>query len=1059
MKTRLHTALAAAALMSASALGGCDAPAPDARTQGVPLAAALQPAVDASRRSLREGDRGDPMVQADLDRYNALAAMFQDDARRAVAEDSLYALWSRDLDNILWPELPAYYFHRISELGRLQALFDQPGFPDSSTALGAYLREWRRDGPRTDGSGYDTARERRGELGRFENVWFGLRLARFAIIRGEADQGLRLALDELPAAREIGGWRLELVAWQLIAAALETQGALDDALHACVLAEDFAAALARKTRNRFPLLDTRARRAQILGNRREMDAAIGLYRTCADEADREGMTLLEQRILNRAGILTHAANRHEDGLRFFQGALRLSLAEGDSLNVPRHLANIARRHRILGNLDSCRVYLDRAERWVYGWSNPVNQARFPLMQAEYHAQIGDFATVDSLHALALARTPDFSPIGEFSELHLELIRTGMERGRPAQAYRSIALLDSLRDRLQGTFTDRHEIADLDLATAEFLGRQGLFARAADALDRADSALARRPDPVRGVELAGARGHLARRRDDTASAEAAYRECARLADDAGDADRGELARLWLASVLLDRGRPDAADSVLSSGKDSGGQRRFRTRVSAGILRARVAAQRGDLEAARARLDQARALCRPESPPDLLVQLDLDSGRSLAALGRTRAARDAYIRARDRLAAERRSAAMDDDVFPDRDLRRELAEAMVNTAVPATGTLEGRDAEAILREVATVLPDWARDREPGGVPALAAPQVVYLTGADATYRWTVDGRRITLHRLPAGAEILRAMGPVLADLREPSRLPSPDDLAALTEMLGGPAPSGADGAPLVIVPDGVLFAIPWATLTGTGGGTWVDSGPIVVADAPLLGSAGASRLPANLRLLAVGVDSDAGARRAGLHPLRHAEREARDVAASWPAANAVLEVGRESGRTANLLAEFEHYDVLHLSSHARAFQGLADQTTIYVAGTTGAPITAAEIRRLDLHAELVFLSSCEAADGVRRGVGPAHAGLARSFLAAGARHVIASGIRVDDEAARDLAVRFYAHWWTGAPLPAALRMAQLDLRDAGPRWAHPYYWAFHQVMAAYGSGSGQTSQSEK
>lgn len=1059
MKHCVNTAVVAAALVATVRLGGCDAPPPDERTRGVSLSEDLRPAIEASRRSLRAGDRGDPAVHADLDRFYALAAMFQDDARCAAAEDSLFALWSRDLDNVLWPELPAFYFHRINDLSRLQGLFDAPGFPDSATALGAYLREWRRGGTRTDGSGYETARARRSELGPFENVWFGLRLARFAgLVRGDADESVRIALEELPAAREIGGWRLEFVAWQQIAGALETRGATDDALHAIVLAEDFAAALARSTGNPYPLLDTRSRRAQILGNRRDVDAAIALYRSCVQDAEREGLTLLQQRVLNRAGIVTHAANRHEDGLRFFHDALRLSLAEGDSLNVPRHLANIARRHRILGNLDSCRVYLERAEPWVYGWSNHANRARFPLMQAEYYAQIGDFATVDSLHSLAVARTPDVSPMSELAELHLELIRTGSERGRPAQAYRSIARLDSLRNHLQGAFTDRNEVFDLDLATAEFLGRQGLFPRAAAALDRADSALARRPDPARGVELAGARGHLARRRDDAPSAEAAYRECVRRADDAGDADRGALARLWLASVLLDEGRSDAADSILAPGAGPGFERRFRTAVSAEVLRARAAARRGDLETARRRLDQARALCRPESPPDLLVQLDLDTGRVLADLGRTRASRDAYARARDRIAAERRFSELDDDVFLDRDLRRELAEAMVAAAVPAAGTLEGREADAILREITTLLPAWARDPGPGGPRELAAPQIVFFAGADATYRWTVTGREIVLRRLPSVEETFRTMAPVLADLRAPTRLPSPSALLALTRMLGGPAPEAA-GTPLVLVPDGALFSVPWAALAASGGGAWIEGGPIVVAGGPVRGAARTPRPPEGLRLLAVGVDSDAEARRAGLEPLRHAEREAREVSALWPAGSAVLEVGGAAGRGGDLLGELAHYDVLHLSSHARAFQGLADQTTLYLAGAGSAPITAAEIRRLDLHAELVFLSSCEAADGVRRGAGPAHAGLARSFLDAGAHHVIASGIRVDDEAARELAVRFYAHWQDGAGIPDALRMAQLDLRDARPSRAHPYYWAFHQVMAAYGPGSGQTSQSEK
>ena len=140
----------------------------------------------------------------------------------------------------------------------------------------------------------------------------------------------------------------------------------------------------------------------------------------------------------------------------------------------------------------------------------------------------------------------------------------------------------------------------------------------------------------------------------------------------------------------------------------------------------------------------------------------------------------------------------------------------------------------------------------------------------------------------------------------------------------------------------------------------------------------------------------------------------------------------------------YAVIHIASHALAYQGMADKTTMLLAGSGGDPLTSAEIGQLDLNADLVFLSCCEAAEGVRRGVGPAHAGLARSFLSAGAGAVIAPCTRVEDEAARDLAERFYQHWLLGLPVEAALQRAQLDIRDRGPKWTHPYYWAFYQAI---------------
>ena len=182
------------------------------------------------------------------------------------------------------------------------------------------------------------------------------------------------------------------------------------------------------------------------------------------------------------------------------------------------------------------------------------------------------------------------------------------------------------------------------------------------------------------------------------------------------------------------------------------------------------------------------------------------------------------------------------------------------------------------------------------------------------------------------------------------------------------------------------------------------------------------------------------------LHHAEQEARDVYALWPAGQASLRVGDAADWRALDAEELSSYDVIHIASHALVYQGMADRTTLMLAGSGERPLTSAEIGQLDLHAELVFLSCCEAAEGVRRGIGPAHAGLARSFLAAGARTVIAPSTRIEDEAARHLAGRFYGYWLEGSSAAAALRRAQLDLRDGDARWAHPYYWAFYQAIGA-------------
>jgi CHAT domain-containing protein len=110
-----------------------------------------------------------------------------------------------------------------------------------------------------------------------------------------------------------------------------------------------------------------------------------------------------------------------------------------------------------------------------------------------------------------------------------------------------------------------------------------------------------------------------------------------------------------------------------------------------------------------------------------------------------------------------------------------------------------------------------------------------------------------------------------------------------------------------------------------------------------------------------------------------------------------------------------------------------------------ITTEEIRNLHLTADLVYLSCCEGSR-VRWDRGTGLDSLARAFLQAGARSVVASSCVVDDAAARRLALAYYAaRASTDDPIDA-LRQARIRVRDDSDRWSHPFYWAFYQQHLA-------------
>jgi CHAT domain-containing protein len=106
-----------------------------------------------------------------------------------------------------------------------------------------------------------------------------------------------------------------------------------------------------------------------------------------------------------------------------------------------------------------------------------------------------------------------------------------------------------------------------------------------------------------------------------------------------------------------------------------------------------------------------------------------------------------------------------------------------------------------------------------------------------------------------------------------------------------------------------------------------------------------------------------------------------------------------------------------------------------------LTALEVLRSEIPADLVVLSACETGLGkIVRGEGIV--GLARAFMYAGAPRVVCSLWKVDDEATKALMVKLYELWnpegGEGLSAAAALRRAQEFVRSH-ERWKHPRYWA--------------------
>jgi CHAT domain-containing protein len=110
-----------------------------------------------------------------------------------------------------------------------------------------------------------------------------------------------------------------------------------------------------------------------------------------------------------------------------------------------------------------------------------------------------------------------------------------------------------------------------------------------------------------------------------------------------------------------------------------------------------------------------------------------------------------------------------------------------------------------------------------------------------------------------------------------------------------------------------------------------------------------------------------------------------------------------------------------------------------------LSARELARLDVPAELVVMAACESGFGAAV-VGEGMQSLAYGFLAAGARTVVGASWPVADVPTSRLMAEFYRALLEQHASPAAaLRAAQRTLgRD--PYWRHPRFWAGFSVSGA-------------
>jgi CHAT domain-containing protein len=386
--------------------------------------------------------------------------------------------------------------------------------------------------------------------------------------------------------------------------------------------------------------------------------------------------------------------------------------------------------------------------------------------------------------------------------------------------------------------------------------------------------------------------------------------------------------------------------------------------------------------------------------------------------------------------------------------------------------------------------------------------YALGDEKSYVWVVDQRGITSHELPKSARIRESVDAFRKAL-VPPRLrkgESAGDYQARVRRLNQAyrfhaqqlsrsllEPITLSGRKrILIVPDESLQYIPFAALpfpaSGAGKELLVNHFEVdVLPSASVLGTlrkAVGKRAPptATAAIFADPVfeldDERVSTRRSG-SKTSHEDRPAsltraiRDVGgsqyisrlpASRDEANAIANVLRSGdpqavqvaldfdASRANVLSDgLTRFRLVHFATH-----GVVDARHPEMSGLIlslvdrrgrrqDGYLRLGDIYKLKLSADLVVLSSCDSALGKdleSEGI----IGLPRGFLYAGAKSVIASLWKVNDDATATLMSRLYARLKKGESPSSALRGAQLEMvKDE--QWSNPYYWAAFVLQGDY------------
>jgi CHAT domain-containing protein len=334
-------------------------------------------------------------------------------------------------------------------------------------------------------------------------------------------------------------------------------------------------------------------------------------------------------------------------------------------------------------------------------------------------------------------------------------------------------------------------------------------------------------------------------------------------------------------------------------------------------------------------------------------------------------------------------------------------------------------------------------------------------------------VTLRTLGRSGDLETLARAVYASARDPTASPAAqrESLRALSTVMLGPVADKLEGRRrLTVVPAGALASIPIAALPWPNGPAdrrvLVDRFDVAIAPAvrfALDRDSGRASLSPRDAILAIAdpiygqddprVITNSRTRKPVLASTVYRGETFTRLPSSNSEASAVrtfggtnrvrVLAGPEATRTALLATDLSQYRVIHVAAHAVIDPQMPMLSSLVLSSFDQSGnrlqdrIRSADLTRVRLNSDLVFLSACETALG-KQMPGEGVIGLSSAFLERGSRHVVATLWRVSDLDSSRLVTRFYRQYAQVNDPVAALSAAMRDERRARPN-APAFSWA--------------------